>query len=449
MRVRLSWVLGGVGVAAALTYVFFPRAIAVEYGQPESRTVKAFIAEDGETQLADLHIIDMPVSGRLASLPWEIGDMVEAGDVLARVEDNTIRDQLRGVEALIEQATAQMSGVDVQKPKPEALASAQLHVQEAGDALQMAVSARGVAEIQLEEAERQFGRLQTLLDRGVVSQRDYDEARALRESLKGELARAQAAEERTQKGLEIARLGAAQLEGSVDDNEFMREAYQAQVDHLKTQFETLQRELDKTVIKAPVTGPVLIKLVEAGRSLMAGTPILQIGDLASGEIIVDVLSEEVVHIEEGGPVEIEGKALGGTMVMGSVKRIYPAAFKKISALGIEQQRVRVLVDYDDTAMDVRPGTSLDVRIITGQRDNAVAVPERALFHHEGQWHVFRVRGGAIGPLRWEVAHLEPVVVTVKNDTWAAIDEGLAHDDVIITEPLNTLSSGARVQPKLP
>ena len=447
MRVRLSWVLGGLGAAVVAAYVFYPRALPVEYGQPVKRTVKAFIAEDAETQLADLYIIDMPVSGKLETLPWEIGDVVQAGDVLASVEDAAIRDQIRGVEALIDQAQAQVSGVDVQKPKPEALAAARLQVREAEDAVAMAGKARSVAALQLEEAQRQLGRMQTLNERGAVSQRDFDQARTMSESLEQDLARARVAEERMQKGLEIARLNATALEGSVDDNEFMRDAYEAQVENLKTQREILQRELEKTVITAPVTGPVLIKMVDAGRSLMAGTPILQIGDLASSEITVDVLSEEVVRINEGAPVEIEGKALGESVVMGTVKRIYPAAFKKISALGIEQQRVRVLVGYDTVAADLRPGTSLDVRIITDKREDAVAVPERSLFQQNGEWHVFVVHGGALGPFRWEVARLEPVEVTVKNDTWAAIDRGLGLETTIVAEPLNTLADGMRIEPK--
>lgn len=447
MRFRLSWLLVGLAVLAVAAYIFYPRALEVEYGEPETRTVKAFIAEDAETQLADLHVIDMPVSGKLESLPWEVGDVVQQGDVLARVESAAIRDQIRGVEALIDQAQAQITGVDVQKPKPEALEAARVQVQEAQDAVEMAGKARAVAGIQLEEAQRQFARLESLHERGVVSQRDFDEARATRESLQQDLARTQVAEERARKGLEIAKLNAEILEDSVDDNEFMRDAYEAQVDNLETQRETLQRELEKTVITAPVTGPVLIKMVEEGRSLMAGTPILQIGDLASSEIIVDVLSEEVVRVEVGDTVEIEGKALGEEMVEGTVKRIYPAAFKRISALGIEQQRVRVLVDYDSETVNLRPGTSLDVRIVTDLREDAVAVPERSLFQVDGQWHVFRVRGGAVGPLRWEVARLERVEVSVKNDTWAAIDEGLSADAVIVAEPLNTLDDGMRVQPK--
>jgi HlyD family secretion protein len=245
----------------------------------------------------------------------------------------------------------------------------------------------------------------------------------------------------------VAQLGADMLEGSVDDNEFMREAYLAQIENLEAQRNVIQRELERATVLAPVSGPILMKFVDAGRMLMAGTPLVQLGDLASSEIFVDVLSEEVVRIPVDARVEITGKALRGRTIEGRVRRIYPAAYKRISALGIEQQRVRILVDYDAAANPLRPGTSLDVKIITGTREDAVAVPERALFEKDGQNYVFRVNRNGAGSFRYDRAELVPVTVSVKNDQWAAIEEGLPLGDTIIVEPMNELETGTRVQPK--
>ncbi|MCL4693789.1 MAG: hypothetical protein KJ060_14915, partial [Candidatus Hydrogenedentes bacterium] len=156
------------------------------------------------------------------------------------------------------------------------------------------------------------------------------------------------------------------------------------------------------------------------------------------EIECDVLSEEVGRINRGDPVEITGKALNDEVIMGSVERIYPAGFKKISALGIEQQRVRTIIAFDNAQTDLRPGTSVDVRIITDEAADAVAVPERATFRSEGGWAVFVVQGGE--------AVLTPVEIALKNDDWAAIASGVQAGETVVAEPKTELKDGMAVSP---
>ncbi|MBI2434506.1 MAG: HlyD family efflux transporter periplasmic adaptor subunit, partial [Candidatus Hydrogenedentes bacterium] len=175
------------------------------------------------------------------------------------------------------------------------------------------------------------------------------------------------------------------------------------------------------------------------RVLVAGTPILKLGDLATIEIESDVLSEEVGRIEVGSHVELVGKALGGEEAAGTVKRIYPAAFTKVSSLGIQQQRVKVIVAFDNNVPRLRVGTRLDVRIITAERTNTLAVPERSTFRREGEWYVFTVNNGQ--------AHLTPVKIGLKNDEWAELVEGLETDTRIVLEPKNEMVDGVRVQSK--
>jgi HlyD family secretion protein len=194
------------------------------------------------------------------------------------------------------------------------------------------------------------------------------------------------------------------------------------------------------VLRAPVAGPILEKYVESRRVLPPGTPLLKMGDLSSVEIESDILSEEVVRVHSGQRVEISGKAVGReTSFEGKVKRIYPSAFMKISALGIEQQRVKTIIAFDNSTLGLRPGTRLDVRIITAEKQNAVSVPERSIFRREGKWYVFTVQGGR--------ARLAPVSLGLKNDEWAEITDGLTAGDVIILEPKNDLEDGVRIKPK--
>jgi len=124
--------------------------------------------------------------------------------------------------------------------------------------------------------------------------------------------------------------------------------------------------------------------------------------------------------------------------MGKVTRIYPSGFKKISALGIEQQRVKILIGFDNGEAHLRPGTSVDIRVITELHEGVTAVPERATFKRDGGWAVFKVNGGK--------ARLVPVTIGLKNDEWAEITEGVEPGDIIITERKNELEDGVRIAP---
>lgn len=436
MRRRILWIAVGAAIVAGVALTMRPRAVSVETGLPVRMTVREFIADDAETQLADTFTVDMPVAGALERITWEIGDEVTQGEVVARVEPLPFEEQLRGIEATIAQIRAQITGVDVAKPKPETLEQAQKRIAEASATLEMAHKARSVAEINLEEARNNHNRAQALHSQGVVSQREFDQADSAFRALEQDLARAKLAAQAAQRGVEIVQLASKELSGSVDDNEFMREAYRAQIESLESQEAIVRDQLAKTTILAPVSGPILMKYVEDRRTLPPGTPLLMLGDLVSIEIVCDVLSEEVVRVETGDPVEITGKALGGRFVGGKVKRIYPAAFKKISSLGIEQQRVRVLIEYDAASEPLRPGTSVDVRIITAESPNTLAVPERSIFQVAGKWHIFTAKSGR--------ARLTAITVGLKNDEWAEIRDGLDTDASIILDPPNDLTDGSRI-----
>ena len=170
--------------------------------------------------------------------------------------------------------------------------------------------------------------------------------------------------------------------------------------------------------------------------LEAGSMLLKIGDLESIEIECDVLSEEVSRVHVGNKVLISGKALQGRTLEGTVTRIYPAGFMKISSLGVEQQRVRTLIGFDNAEARLRPGTSVDVEIVTAEAVDVLAVPDRAVFRYEGGWAVFTVEGGR--------AKLTPVKVGLRNEDWTQILDGIAPETVVVSELKNDLEDGIRV-----
>lgn len=428
--------IAAVIVAALIGFALRPPAMAVIQAKAEQRTVRAYIAEDAETRLDDEYLIDLPFHGTVEPIEVEEGDRVKKGDIVAKMDVFDLTQQVVSTEALVKQARAQTVGVDKAKPKEEELAAAQLRVQEMNDNLSIARREMSIAEIGYENSQREFERAQKLLAEGVVSQSDYDLREREARSAEQNLARAKLAEDAASKALAIAEKNAAQLEGSVDDNEYMRTFYEAEISSLEAQLATLRDDLDRGRIKSPVDGVVLEKFVEERRVMQAGAPLLRIGDMESIEIECDVLSEEIGLVREGALVEIMGKALGGKTIEGTVRRIYPSGFKKISSLGIEQQRVKVIIAFDNEKANLRPGTSVDVRIITAEATDAVVIPEQSVFREEGRWYVFLNDGGR--------AAKQAVEIGIKNNDWAEILSGIALGDTVIAETRNDLEDGVRI-----
>ena len=436
---RIVWGIAIAGlVVVSLITMIRGGALPVEMAAPVIITVREYIAEAARTRLANEYTVDMPISGTAQRIAFEIGDHLEQGQLITRIDAYPIEQRIKEVEALIAQAQANISGVNIAKPKEEDIEAARIRITEMKNSLEIAHKARAVADYNHQEASKSRDRAKALLEVGAASQAFYDDAQLRFNGLTEGLNQSKLEEEAAQKAIDLAELAHKRLSGSINDKEYMREAYLAQIEGLRAQAAVLNNDLQKTEVRAPVSGPILEKFIDDQRVLIAGTPLLKIGDLQSIEIESDILSEEITAVREGNTVEITGKALQGKTLTAVVARIYPAGFKKISSLGIEQQRVRTIIGFDNSEANLRPGTSIDIKVITAEAVDTLAVPDRALFRQDGEWAVFKVVDGK--------ARITPIVIGLRNDDWAEVRDGLTPDDTIITELKNELTDGGRVVP---
>jgi HlyD family secretion protein len=437
---KWKWIAMAVAVVAAaggLWYALRRPPIPVPLHEVGTRSVRAFIDEDAQTRLDDIHVLDMPVTGTLEPITLEEGDDVAEGKVVAQVDPFELRQQVRGLEALIAQARARIEGVDATKPKASEIQAARVRVREQEQSTEAARAALAIAEAEYDKARADFERMQDLYERGVISESRFEDAQTQFARMQAARRRAANALQASREATRIAALTAEKIEESVDDNEYLRGVYEAEIENLETRLDQLRRDLRKAEVTSPVNGVVVTKHVDDRRVLQAGTPLLEVGDLDTIEIECDVLSEEVVEVDVGDPVAIHGKALDGETVMGRVERIYPQGFEKISALGIEQWRVKTIIAFDNSTLGLRPGTSVDVRIITAEHTGVAAVPERATFRHADGWAVFRVVGGE--------ARLTPITLGLQNDEWAEVVEGVQPGDVVVAAPTNDVKHGVPVE----
>jgi HlyD family secretion protein len=189
---------------------------------------------------------------------------------------------------------------------------------------------------------------------------------------------------------------------------------------------------------SPVDGVVLRRILESEAVVPAGTSLVEIGDLANLEIVSDMLSSAAVSVRPGLPVHIEQWG-GAQTLRGRVRRVEPSGFTKISALGVEEQRVNVIIDFEDDRDAWRTlgdGYRVEVRVIVWHEDDVLKVPTSSLFRHEGQWAVYRVADGR--------AVRQIVEVGQRNGLEAQVLDGLSAGDRIVVYPSEAIADGVQV-----
>ena len=209
--------------------------------------------------------------------------------------------------------------------------------------------------------------------------------------------------------------------------------------------EKAQTDLQRATITAPIKGVILKRYVENEQVLGAGSRLLDIGDLSQMQVTADILSQEAGSIQPGQDVEIIGDVFAGLPAKGTVERVKPEAFTKVSSLGVEQQRVPVVINFnkglleelEKSRRELGLAYRLQVRIYTESARDAVVVPRLALFrNNQGQWQIFTIRQGKAG--------LVTVKVGILNDEQAQILEGVKAGDQVIVAPPKDLNTGDSV-----
>lgn len=436
---RRWWIPVGIVVIGGITALSMQEhPLEAEVATVGIGPVEQFLLEEGKTRLDQEYTLTLPVAGEIPRLKLEVGDWVQQGQAIVTLRRFDRTQQLAGLKAQVQEIAARQQGVVTQIPTPEEEQMAQGRIREAQNQLAQMHQQASAQQLELQQRERTLERQQRLYADQTIPQAEYEETAKQVAVLRKQVAQAQLQITQGQQGVRNAQLALAKLQRNRRDQQYLKGVYQAQAQQLASQIALKQDELQQGILRAPISGPVLEVITSQAGPQAAGTPILKLGDPHSLSVEADFLSEEIPQVKTGMPAEISGKALGDKKVMGQVSRIYPSGFTKISALGVEQQRVKILVRLQ--ALDLRPGTRVDVRVITAAKAKTVRIPERALFKQDGQWQVFKVNAS-------ERAELQPVTLGLKNENWAEITQGLTAGDRLITQLENTLKPGALIQTK--
>ena len=380
-------------VLGLLAVALWPATVGVDVAVVSRGPLVVTVDEEGVTRVRERFVVSAPVAGRVLRIELDAGDRVARGQVVARIRSEA--PPLLDARARAEAAAAVASA-------KAALGGARADEQRANAALL--------------KAERDLGRARDLAASQLVPQNEFDACEAER----------QVAHE-TAKAAGFA-VGAA-----------VSEVRRAEARLAPSSLDAPGRVVSVT---APADGVVLKRLRESEAVVPAGDPLVEIGDAASLELVTDVLSTDAVQIAAGARAMVVHWG-GEEPLAARVRRIEPAGFMKISALGVEEQRVNVVLDFVDppavTRARLGDGYRIEARVVIWEAPDVLAVPTSALFRHGENWAVYTI----------DRNRARRIIVTVGHRTnqFAELISGLAEGAAVILHPGDTLADGSRVRPR--
>jgi HlyD family secretion protein len=394
----LFWAPALLAMIVALFLLFRPQPVQVDLTSMQRGDMLRSVAEEGKTRVKEVFVVSAPIPGLMRRIEIHAGDQVVAANtIVAQIEP--------GDPSLLDART-------------EAEAQAAVRAAEANRRFAAAAVQRAEAELDFARAE--LKRYEKLAERDSISANDLEAAQR-----RDRIAAAALAEARA--GL---RARSSELE-------------QAQARLMAPGAARARREDDCDCVEvySPVSGAVLQVLNESEGVVTAGTPLIEVGDPRQLEIVVDLLSTDAVQVDAGQRVAIEAWG-GGAPLEAVVRRVEPFAFTKVSALGIEEQRVRVLIDLMDPPekwQRLGHGYRVQARIILDERADVAKIPQAALFRDGDRWAVFVYEDGN--------ASLRHVEVGLQNGLEAEIVAGLSEGERVVLQPGERVTEGALLAPR--
>jgi HlyD family secretion protein len=442
--------------AVGIGWAGYSSGTSVEVTAAVRGEIRAFVDERGMTRLPETYLVTMPYPGRIEPITLTEGDPVKKGDA-ARPVARIVRADL---ELNVQEAQAVVGRLDAAiaenlNNKLEDL----IHRQSVAmwQSMQKTVEA-AANRIEAGREKQKFAannhvRIRDLFDKGTVTQEELERAQLQQVESNVDLRQDELVHAITVFMEAATRLLPDTVKQYISNKDLKDAVLNKEKAEATTRLEKVELDRKRGTLASPVDGVVLNRRVSDERFLPAGEPLVEIGRLEDLQVEADVLSLDVVEAKVGDPVEIYGPAIGRSVrgqpdrhfARGTVEKIYPAGFTKVSSLGVEQQRVKVIVRIDPEDLrwlrgeqSLGVGYRVRVRIITQSKPDALIVPRSALFRGTGGgWELYVVRNGR--------ARTQPVATGIFNDRHVEITAGLDEGDLVIRTPESSLENGERVK----
>jgi HlyD family secretion protein len=389
---RWPWFAAAAAAIGLAVWAFAPRPVEVDLAPVSRGAFEKTVDEDGRTRVRERYVISAPIAGRLL----RVG--LKAGDAVAR--DTLVATLLPAAPSLLDARAVE--GLN------ERVGAA-----EADRARTAAEVERAQVALRLAQSELERGR--SLAGQGFTSKQALERAEGDVELKSKELAAARFDSHAAEHQLALAR--AALLRARAGD----------------------RAGGERWDIRSPVAGRVLKVVQESETVVPVGAPLVEVGDPRNLEIFVDVLTADAVLIQPGAPVRLD-RGAGTPPLAGRVRLIEPAAFTKVSALGVEEQRVNVVIDFTSPPQewqDVGDAYRVDARIVVARQADAITVPTGAVFRHGAEWAVFVADGG-----RARLRVFEP---GARGGPVTVVQRGLEPAEQVVVYPGDAVRDGVRIR----
>lgn len=387
---RLTTVLALIGAGLAVAWALRPQPVPVELARVKRAPLSLTIQEAGVTRVKDRFVVSTPVTGSLSRLAYEPGDDVREGDTLAEIAPVS--------SPLLDERTR---------------AEAEARLDAASSALGQTRAQVARATAARDQADQELGRTRRLTQSGALSPQALEQAEFLAKMRGEELASSVFAEKIAKEELRIARVSLGR----------------------GGQGAARERHID---VLAPASGRVLRVHQKSAGVVQAGTALVEVGDPRALEVVVDLLTTDAVSVAASTKVSIEG--WGGEALNGRVSRVEPSGFTRPSALGVDEQRVNVIVALTDPSerwATLGDGYRVEAKLLLWHSDSVLQVPSGAVFRRGNGWAVFRLRGDEVNLASVQTGHRGEVAIEILS--------GLAPGDQVVVHPGDRIKDGVRVK----
>lgn len=417
-----------------IIWAFHPAPVRVSVGTVERGTLQVTVDAEGKTRVRDRFTLAAPVNGHLERIQLTEGDPVQVGTLVARLDPLPLTADVNAALGQLAEWKAQRAGVATQRPKTETLAQATMRIQKARADQQQAEAKVAQAQAALEQARRDRQRSQQLEATGAIARQAW-EVTELNETTKArELDAARLAAKAAVSDVEVAQAALAVLQKEQTDPDYLLKVYDARITSTEAELAKLRDDANRTEIRSPVKGRVLRLLQKSAQYVTEGTALLELGDVSHLELVIDVLSTDAEQIQPGDAILIERQ--NAPPIHARVRLVEPSAFTKVSALGVEEQRVNVIGDFVDVPTSLGDAYRVETTIVTWEGKDVLKVPLSALFRCNQGWCVFVVNN--------QRAWQKSVVVNHRSNFEAEIQQGLTAGEKVILHPNEQINDGKSI-----
>lgn len=409
MKKKKVWAAAiGAALLFSLVLAFsLTRGTAADVAIVKKGDIKEYVEDIGTVKCKDLKTVCIEGSGLIQSISADVGQQVKKGDILLTMEKMQLEIQLAGEDERIKEIEANFMGSGIKNYTGD-VEKAKIALNKARDAYELALYDYNNAKI--------------LLDAEAISRQEFRQKEA-------ELKDAGAM-------LNDAEVDLQQIE--INTPESAGAAYQAQLEQAALSRESISHSLKKQEVVSPMDGVVLEKKVEVNTVGAPGTVAFVIGDVGSIEVEAYILAEDAVNVNLGDEVEIAERSENKQVIEGRVVKIAPGAVEVTSSLGVNQKKVSVTVDPEDSPARLKHGYEVDVRVITEKKSDVITVPLSSVFEYKDKDCVFAVIGGK--------AVLRTVQKGIQDESFVEIVDGLNEGETVLYEPDISVKEGMRIKP---